>query len=100
MLPSQEMRQDIYPDSFTEEDKVNFDILVAEAKRIFPRYEEWMIKIAVIAHINTEKGLTIPKSKEEIEELKNQYDLSGNRLYETPVDENVEIKHKEIIYVE
>jgi hypothetical protein len=98
MLPSQQMNKDIYPECFTDEDKVNFDILVAEAKRIFPKYEEWMIKIAVSAHIYQEKGLTIPKSKEEIEELKSKYDLTDTKLYETPVDECIEIKHKEIIY--
>ena len=99
MLPSQQMNKDVYPDCFDEHDKVEFDLLVAEAKRIFPRYDEWLIKLATTAHIYQEKGLAIPKSKEEIEELKSKYDLSGNRVYETPVDENVEVKHKEIIFV-
>ena len=98
MLPSQQMNTEVYPDCFNEDDKVNFDILVAEAKRIFPKYDEWMIKFAVTAHIYQEKGLAIPKSKEEIEQLKSKYDLTNTKLYETPIDENVEIKHKEIIF--
>ena len=98
MLPSQQMNTDVYPDFFTEDDKVNFDILIAEAKRIFPKYEEWMIKIAVTAYIYQEKGLTVSKSQEEIEELKNKYDLTDTKLYETPIDETIEIKHKAIIY--
>lgn len=98
MLPSQQMNQEVYPDCFDEDDKVNFDMLVAEAKRIFPRYEEWMIKIAVTAYIYQEKGLAVPKTTEEVDELKNKYDLTDTKLYETPIDETVEIKHKEIIY--
>ena len=87
-----------YPDSFTTDDQINFDVLVADAKRIYPKYEEWMIKIAVTAYINQEKGLTIAHTNEEIEDLKSKYDLTNTQVYETPIDENVEIKHKEIIY--
>lgn len=98
MIPSQEMNKEFYPDNFTEEDIINFDLLVAEAKRIYPKYEEWMIKLAVTAHINNEKGLGIPSTKEEIEELKSKYDLSDKKVYETPIDDNIVINHKEIIY--
>lgn len=98
MIGSQEMNKEIYPSGFTKEDEINFDLLVAEAKRIYPKYQEWMIKIAVEAHINNEKGLRVPSTPEEVEELRNKYDLSNKKVYETPLDENVVIQPKEIIY--
>lgn len=101
MIKSQQMNKEIYPSDFTEEDKVNFDLLVADAKRIFPTFEEWMIKLAVIAHINHMKGLGIPSTQEEIEAIKNQYDLSDNKVYVSPYDPDFKIEQtlKEVIKV-
>lgn len=92
------MNKEVYPEHFTETDKIDYDILVSQAKQIYPKMDEWCISLAVIAHINNEKGMKVPATQEEIDELKNKYDLSNNTLYETPEDENIVIQPKEIIY--
>lgn len=92
------MNKEVYPEHFTESDKIDYDILVSQAKQIYPKMDDWCISLAVIAHINNEKGMKVPATQEEVQELKSKYDLSNNTIYETPEDENVVIQAKEIIY--
>ena len=69
-------KDELYPENFTDEDKLNFDILFEQSKLLFPKMssDEWLIKMGVIAYINKQKlGDNEPPSQEEIASIKNQY---------------------------
>ena len=69
-------KEELYPENFTDEDKLNFDILFEQSKLLFPKMssDEWLIKLGVIAYINKQKlGDNEPPSQEEIASIKNQY---------------------------
>ena len=69
-------KEELYPENFTDEDKLNFDILFEQSKLLFPKMssDEWIIKMGVIAYINKQKlGDNEPPSQEEIASIKNQY---------------------------
>ena len=69
-------KEELYPENFTDEDKLNFDILFEQSKLLFPKMssDEWLIKMGVIAYINKQKlGDNEPPSQEEIASIKNQY---------------------------
>jgi hypothetical protein len=81
--------KELYPPSFDDDDKIRFDILVAQSKLLYPHLEndEWLIKLAVIHHINQERGRNMDISSEEIKKIKEQYDNLPN-IYFTPDEEN------------
>ena len=56
MAKSQTYKEDIYPDNFSDDDKINFDNLLSQAISIYPNIEVWVMKIAIVAHINKENG--------------------------------------------
>ena len=84
MAKSQSYKEDIYPTNWDDEDKVNFDSLLAQAQSIYPNYESWIMKLAIIAHINKEKGNGVPLNKEEALKLREQYTSNIKGIYETP----------------
>ena len=88
MSKSQEFKTEIYPEDFDDEDKLNFDNLLAQALNIYPNIELWIMKIAIIAHINKEKGKGVPFDREEAEKLRKQY-LDIKPIYETPQINNI-----------
>ena len=47
-------KEELYPESFDDDDKLNFDILLEQSKLMFPKMAsyEWLIKKGVIAYIN------------------------------------------------
>jgi hypothetical protein len=83
MAKSQAYKEEIYPDEFTDDDKVNFDSLLAQAINIYPNYESWIMKLAIVAYINKENGRGIPLDKEEALKLREKY-LNIQPIYETP----------------
>lgn len=85
MLKSQAYKEDIYPEDFCDSDKLNFDTLLAQALTIFPNIEIWIMKLAIIAHINKEKGKGVPLDREEAEKLRERY-LNIQPVYTTPVN--------------
>lgn len=69
-------KETIYPDDFTDDDKLQFDILLEQSKMLFPRLtnEEWLIKQGILAYMRKEKlGHIEPPSPEEIANIRNQY---------------------------
>ena len=75
-MNSQSFKKEIYPEDFTDEDKERFDVLLEQAKLLFPNLagDEWLMKTGIIAFINKEKrGETEPSSQEEIAAIKNRY---------------------------
>ena len=88
MSKSQAFKEDIYPEDFDDDDKLNFDVLLAQALNIYPNIEIWIMKLAIIAHINQEKGKGVPLDREEAEKLRKQY-LNIQPIYETPTINNI-----------
>ena len=103
---SQRFEKEVYPDNFNEDDIIEFDILLAQSKIIYPKIEDWMLKIAIIGHIYEEKkGIKIEKNSEELEELEKIYKGEQGEIIQTPYDEEFyknleEIQKKNVIYVE
>ena len=78
-------KEELYPPSFTDDDKLNFDILLIQAKQLFPRLasDEWLIKQGIIAYMKKEKMEDYtPASNEEIAEIRNRY--TKDTVFETP----------------
>lgn len=82
------------PSHFTEDDKIEYELLCDDAKRIFKNIkDEWLIHLSVIAYINEQKGLKVEATDEQIAEVMSRYDLSSSNLVlHTPVDENFKIE--------
>jgi hypothetical protein len=81
------------PKHFTEEDKIEYELLCDDARRIFKDIKhDFIIQTCVLAHINEKKGLSKQCSDEEIKEVMSRYDLSGNTVYETPFDPDFDFK--------
>lgn len=69
-----------YPDEFTEDDKLEYDTLYAQAKVIHTDIERdnpFIIHMSIIAHIRAKKGMEQPFTNEELEEIKNSYILKS-----------------------
>jgi len=86
-------KEELYPKSFTEDEKLEFDLLLEQAKVLFPKLanEEWLIKQAIIAFIQKRKlGITEPLSDEEIAKIRNKY--STDTVYYTePIETTNEV---------
>lgn len=69
-------KEELYPEDFTEDDKLEFDVLFEQSKMLFPKLanDEWLIKKGILAFMRKQKaGDTEPPSQEEIAELRNKY---------------------------
>jgi len=91
------------PESWTDEDKIQYEIYIAEAKRIYSKMDDYIIHFGVMAYINQQKGLTKEEvTPEEVQECMNKYDMTSNKniVIETPFDENFKMEDtlKPIIY--
>lgn len=78
-------KEELYPLSFTEDDKIQFDILLGQSKILFPKLanDEWLIKQAIVAYMKKEKMEDYtPPTQEEIAEIRNRY--TKDVIFETP----------------
>ena len=69
-------KEELYPEDFTEDDKLQFDLYLEQSKMLFPKLmnDEWLIKKGIFAYMRkTKMGDTEPPSQEEIAMIKNQY---------------------------
>lgn len=82
-------KEEIYPEEWDDEDKFNFDSLLLKAKQLYPKYDEWVMKLAITAHINMEKGVINPVKQEDIDKLQEQYKNAVKPIYETPPREEI-----------
>ncbi len=80
MIKSNIFKSVPYPDEFTEEDKIEYDKLYAEAKLIHTDVERdnpYIIHIAIIAHIRAKNGMGVEFTDEELMDVKNSYKLKS-----------------------
>jgi hypothetical protein len=75
------------PDDWDEDDRLEYKILCADSKKYFPKMDDFIIHISVIAYINDKKGKRIPATEEQIRETMNKYDNETTVIY-TPYDSN------------
>jgi hypothetical protein len=69
-------KEELYPEDFTDDDKLAFDMLFEQSKMLFPKLtnDDWLIKQAIIAYMRkTKMGDVEPPTQEEIASIKNQY---------------------------
>jgi hypothetical protein len=97
MIKSNILKEVPYPDGFTEEDKIYYDQLYAQAKLIHADVERenpFIIHTAIIGYIRANKGLAEPFTNEELEAVKNSYKLKS-KIVECNEDENSFLYDKE-----
>ena len=85
-------KDEIFPDDFDEDDKLQFDMYLEQSKMLFPKLsnDEWLIKKGIFAYMRkTKMGDTEPPSQEEIAMIKNQY-TRDTIFYTEPAIEVVE----------
>jgi hypothetical protein len=91
-MKSQKYNKDeIYPDDFNDDDKLEFDVLLEQSKILFPKLagEDWLIKKGILAYMRKNKlGDTEPPSQEEIASIRNQY-TKDTIFYTEPIDEQI-----------
>lgn len=76
------------PDYWTEDDKLDYQMLTADAKKYFPKMEDFVIHIGVMAYINdVKKGMRVPATEEQVKETMKKYDNESTIIY-TPYDSN------------
>lgn len=102
MIKSNILKSVPYPDEFTESDKLEYDVLYAQAKIIHEEIEKenpFIIHMSIIAHIRAKKGMEEPFTNEELEEIKNSYVLKS-RIIECsePKDHYIYDKDNNPIY--
>jgi hypothetical protein len=88
-------KEELYPEDFSEDDKLQFDMYLEQSKMLFPKLanDDWLIKKGIFAYMRKEKlGETEPPSQEEIATIKNQY-TNDTIFYTEPIEE----VNKEII---
>ena len=81
-------KDELYPKDFTDDDKLEFDVLLEQAKILFPKLanDVWLIKQGIIAYLRKQKREeTEPPSKEEIQKIKNQY-TNDTIFYTEPIE--------------
>lgn len=79
------------PSFWTEEDKIEYDILRAEARRIFPDTDDLVIHIGIEGWINNMKGLKRGCTDEDIKETMKKYD-NKSLVLETPKDDDFDME--------
>ena len=89
-MNSQKFKKELYPENFTEDDKLQFDIYLEQSKMLFPKMvnDEWLIRMGIFAYMEKQKrGDCEPPSQDEIADIKNKY--SQDKVYYTePIEEN------------
>lgn len=100
-MNSQKYKNEVYPEDFDEDEKLDFDLLLEQSKMMFPKIanEEWLIRSGIMAYMRKKKlGDVEPPTDEEIAKMRNAY-INENSVYyyEEPKGqvETVEIEVKE-----
>jgi hypothetical protein len=84
-------KQELYPEDFDEDDKLQFDMYLEQSKQLFPKManDEWLLKMGIIAYMKKEKqGEDTAVSQEEIAKIRNQY-TQDIVFYTEPIEEEV-----------
>jgi hypothetical protein len=80
------------PDYWSEDDKINYEILVVDAKRYYPYMDDYIIHIGVIAHINKGLGKGEEPNQDEAKKLMEKYNDKSIE-YITPYDADFDFKN-------
>lgn len=92
------------PENWTDEERIQYEIYIADAKRIFNQMDDYVIHIGVMAYINQQKGLTKDYTEQDVKDCKDKYDLTMNTniIMETPYDDTFKMEDtlKPVIYTE
>jgi hypothetical protein len=100
-LPSQVLKKHIYPDDFSEDDKLEFDRLDVESKLYHAdiyKKDKWLIHLAIIGYIRKQRNGgddDVILKEDELAEMKAKYKLKS-RVFETDVPEFLQDKNHEI----
>ena len=89
-------KEELYPEDFTDEEKIEFDLLLEQSKMLFPKLagEEWLIKQGIIAFINKRKmGDVEPPSQEEIANIRNKY-TNDTIFYTEPIEKPEDVENR------
>jgi hypothetical protein len=80
MIKSNEFKQTMYPDGFSDDDKLEYDTLYAQAKLIHndvERENPFIIHTAIIGYIRAKKGMGETFTDEELLKVKESYKLES-----------------------
>ena len=82
-------KDELYPEDFTEDDKLQFDIYLEQSKLLFPKLvgDEWLLKMGIRAYMRKLKlGVDKPATPEEIAEIKSKY-TKDTVFFTDPIEE-------------
>jgi len=86
-------KEELYPEDFDEDDKLEFDLLLEQSKMLFPILvpDEWLIKKGIYAYMRKKKlGDVEPPSQEEIAKIRNSY-TKDTIFYTEPIETTNEV---------
>ena len=86
-------KEELYPEDFDEDDKLEFDLLLEQSKMLFPKLvpDEWLIKKGIYAYMRKKKlGDVEPPSQEEIAKIRNSY-TKDTVFYTEPTETTNEV---------
>lgn len=81
-------KEELYPEDYTEEDKLQFDMYLEQSKLLFPKMagDEWALKMGIKAYMRKVKsGVDEQATPEEIAELKSKY-TNETVFYTEPIE--------------
>ena len=81
-------KDELYPEDYTEEDKLQFDMYLEQSKLLFPKLagDEWVLKMGIKAYMRKVKsGVDERATPEEIAELKSKY-TNETVFYTDPIE--------------
>ena len=86
-------KEELYPDDFSCDDKLEFDVLLEQSKMLFPKLvpDEWLIKKGIYAYMRKKKlGDVEPPSQEETAKIRNSY-TKDTIFYTEPIETTNEV---------
>lgn len=69
-------KEELYPFDFTDDDKIEYDVLFEQSKVIFPKLcnDAWLLRMGILAYMRKNKlDPTEPPTEEEIAAIRNKY---------------------------
>jgi len=81
-------KDELYPEDYTEEEKLQFDIYLEQSKLLFPKMvgDDWILKMGIRAYMRKVKsGVDEPATPEEIAEIKSKY-TNETVFYTEPIE--------------
>lgn len=96
-VKSQEYDKREYPDNFDEEDIIMYDKYFIQCKLLYPKLDEFIINLSLIAFINQERGRGVKLDEEQALRIKELYHNNIKSVYESPkrTDEEYEKMRQE-----